>query len=195
MNDQVIVLRDGRHAHKTEVAEGMADIQRLIGLQMHAAGADQRQPRCGQRLSQSRLRYEALFTNHRTGVAFVDGVPEARPELRPDPSRGSAVDEALLSAAVMNPSPGPADEIEMQMKEKEGQSRFVPIQNPGDEFAVHLFIAKQALYGLAHDRSISSLPTTSLPSPRCNRTNRMGFPRSSWAAASRRYGTDMDLSL
>ena len=35
----------------------------------------------------------------------------------------------------------------MQMKEKEGQSRFVRLQNPGDEFAVHLFIAKQALYG------------------------------------------------
>jgi hypothetical protein len=35
----------------------------------------------------------------------------------------------------------------MQMKEKEGQSRFVRLQNPGDEFAVHLFIAKQDLYG------------------------------------------------
>src|ERR1700723_3651909 len=51
------------------------------------------------------------------------------------------------------------------------------------------------LMGSAHDRSISSLPTASSPSPRCKRTNRTSFPRSSWAAASRRYGTDMDLSL
>jgi hypothetical protein len=47
----------------------------------------------------------------------------------------------------MNPPPGPADEIKMQMKEKEGQSRFVRLQNPGDEFAVHLFVAKQDFCG------------------------------------------------
>jgi hypothetical protein len=47
----------------------------------------------------------------------------------------------------MNPPPGPADEIKMQMKEKQGQSRFVRLQNPGDEFAVHLFVAKQDSYG------------------------------------------------
>jgi hypothetical protein len=47
----------------------------------------------------------------------------------------------------MNPPPGPADEIEMQMKEKEGQSRFVLLQDPGDEFAVRLFVAKQDFYG------------------------------------------------
>ena len=40
INNQVIVLRDGRHAHKTEVSEGMANIQRLVGLQIHAAGAE-----------------------------------------------------------------------------------------------------------------------------------------------------------
>src|SRR3984885_2583659 len=62
-------------------------------------------------------------------------------------SRGSAADKVLLSAAVMNPPPGPADEIKMQMKEKQGQSRFVRIENPGDEFAVHLFVAKQDFYG------------------------------------------------
>jgi hypothetical protein len=33
------------------------------------------------------------------------------------------------------------------MKEKEGQSRFVRLQNPGDEFAVHRFVAKQDFYG------------------------------------------------
>src|ERR1700723_1843350 len=63
-------------------------------------------------------------------------------------SRGSAADKVLLSAAVMNPPPGPADEIKMQMKEKEGQSRFVRLENPRDEFAVHLFVAKQDFYGL-----------------------------------------------
>jgi hypothetical protein len=47
----------------------------------------------------------------------------------------------------MNPPPGPADEIKMQMKEKEGQSRFVRFENPGDEFPVYRFIAKQDLYG------------------------------------------------
>src|SRR5271163_2765334 len=62
-------------------------------------------------------------------------------------SRGSAADRVLLSAAVMNPPPGPADEIKMQMKEKQGQSRFVLLQDPGDEFAVHLFVAKQDFYG------------------------------------------------
>jgi hypothetical protein len=46
----------------------------------------------------------------------------------------------------MNPPPGPADEIKMQMKEKEGQSRFVRLQNPGDEFVIHLFVAKQDFY-------------------------------------------------
>ncbi|MFZ1031541.1 MAG: hypothetical protein WAN72_06075, partial [Candidatus Acidiferrales bacterium] len=54
-----------------------------------------------------------------------------------------------LSAAVMNPPPGPADEIKMQMKEKERESRFVRLQNPGDEFAVHLFVAKQDFYGFS----------------------------------------------
>src|SRR5271170_2894180 len=62
-------------------------------------------------------------------------------------SRGSAADKVLLSASVMNPPPGPADEIEMQMKEKEGQSRFVRLENPGDEFAVRRFVAKQDFYG------------------------------------------------
>src|ERR1700723_412115 len=62
-------------------------------------------------------------------------------------SRGSATDEVSLSAAVMDPPPGPADEIKMQMKEKEGQSRFVRLENAGDEFAVHLFVAKQDFYG------------------------------------------------
>src|ERR1700720_2848621 len=62
-------------------------------------------------------------------------------------SRGSAADKVFLSATVMNPPPGPADEIKMQMKEKEGQSRFVRLQNPGDEFAVYLFVAKQDFYG------------------------------------------------
>jgi hypothetical protein len=47
----------------------------------------------------------------------------------------------------MNPPPGLADEIKMQMKEKEGQSRFFLLQDSGDEFAVHLFIAKQDFYG------------------------------------------------
>src|SRR3984957_4846405 len=60
------------------------------------------------------------------------------------PSRGSAADKAPSSAAVMNPPPGPADEVKMQMKEKQGQSRFVRLQNPVDEFAGHLFVAKQA---------------------------------------------------
>src|SRR6202041_3891222 len=62
-------------------------------------------------------------------------------------SRGPAADEVSLSAAVMDPPPGPADEIKMQMKEKQGQSRFVRLENPGDEFAVHLFVAKQDFYG------------------------------------------------
>ena len=35
----------------------------------------------------------------------------------------------------------------MQMKEKEGQSRFVRVETPGDEFAVHLVVAKQDFYG------------------------------------------------
>jgi hypothetical protein len=47
----------------------------------------------------------------------------------------------------MNPPPGLADEIKMQMKEKECQSRFVLLQDSGDEFAVHGFIAKQDFYG------------------------------------------------
>src|SRR5580704_7693818 len=62
-------------------------------------------------------------------------------------SRGSAADKAPSSAAVMNPPPGPADEIKMQMKEKQGQSRFVRLQNPVNEFAVHRFVAKQDFYG------------------------------------------------
>jgi hypothetical protein len=49
----------------------------------------------------------------------------------------------------MNPPPGPADEIKMQMKEKQGQSRFVRLQNPVDEFAVHRFVAKQDFYGFS----------------------------------------------
>src|SRR5271156_3115240 len=64
-------------------------------------------------------------------------------------SRGSAADKVFLSAAVMNPPPGPADEIKMQMKEKEGQSRFVRLENPRDEFTVHRFIAKQDFDGLS----------------------------------------------
>jgi hypothetical protein len=47
----------------------------------------------------------------------------------------------------MNPPSGPADEIKMQVKEKKGQSRFVRLENPGNEFAVHLFVAKQDFYG------------------------------------------------
>src|SRR5580700_588168 len=64
-------------------------------------------------------------------------------------SRGSAADKAPSSAAVMNPPPGPADEIKMQMKEKQGQSRFVRLQNPVNEFAVHRFVAKQDFYGFS----------------------------------------------
>src|SRR6202522_4862424 len=64
-------------------------------------------------------------------------------------SRGSASDEVSLSAAVMDPPPGPADDIKMQMKEKEGQSRFVRLENPSDEFTVHRFVAKQDFDGLS----------------------------------------------
>src|ERR1700685_239479 len=64
-------------------------------------------------------------------------------------SRGSATDEVSLSAAVMDPRPGHADEIKMQMKEKEGQSRFVRLENPGDEFTVHQFVAEPSFDGLS----------------------------------------------
>jgi hypothetical protein len=49
----------------------------------------------------------------------------------------------------MNPPPGPADEIKMQMKEKESQSRFVRLENPGDEFAIHRCVAKKGFYGFS----------------------------------------------
>src|ERR1700722_1784974 len=63
-------------------------------------------------------------------------------------SRGSAADNACLSAAVMNPPPGPANEIKMEMVEQQGQSRFVLLQNLGNEFAVHGLIVQQDLYCL-----------------------------------------------
>jgi len=49
----------------------------------------------------------------------------------------------------MDPPPGPADETKMQMKEKEGQSRFVRFENPGDEFAIHRCVAKKSFYGFS----------------------------------------------
>jgi hypothetical protein len=49
----------------------------------------------------------------------------------------------------MNPPPGPADEIKMQMKEKEGESGFVRLENPVDEFAIHRCVAKQDFYGFS----------------------------------------------
>src|SRR5271154_4777831 len=62
-------------------------------------------------------------------------------------SRGSVADNACcLSAAVMNPPPGPADEIKMQVVEQQGQRRVVLLQHLSDEFAIHGLIAQQDLY-------------------------------------------------
>src|ERR1700723_956801 len=61
----------------------------------------------------------------------------------------SCVPTSRGSAAVMDPPPGPADDIKMQLKEKEGQSRFVRLENPDDEFTVHRFVAKQDFDGLS----------------------------------------------
>src|SRR5258708_5399661 len=61
-------------------------------------------------------------------------------------SRGSAADKGLLSAAVMNPPPGLADEIKMQMEEKESQRRFIFLKDVVNEFAIHRFVAQQDSY-------------------------------------------------
>ena len=81
----------------------------------------------------------------------------------------------------------------MQMKEKEGQSRFVRLQNPGDEFAVHRSSRSRIFMASTHDRSISSLPTASLPSPRCgtNESNELSeiVLRSSLSQIRNRHGS------
>src|SRR5258708_33727363 len=64
-------------------------------------------------------------------------------------SRGSAADNVLLSAAVMNPPPGLADQIKVQMVEEESQGRFVLFQDLGNKFAIYRLVAEQAFGGLA----------------------------------------------
>src|SRR5258708_13565026 len=44
-----------------------------------------------------------------------------------------------------------------------------------------------------HDLSISRLPISSLPSPRCSRTKRISLSSAPASAASLRNGTDMNL--
>ena len=88
MDDQVLVRGMSRErGGNRKSPNGWQTLRGGSALQMHAAGADQRHAGRAQRLSQARLRHEALFANHRTGVALVDGVPEARPELRPNFAR------------------------------------------------------------------------------------------------------------
>src|SRR5260370_37155098 len=62
-------------------------------------------------------------------------------------SRGSAADKVLLSAAVMNPPPGLADQIKVQMVKEESQGRLVLLQDLGNEFAIHRLVAKQDFDG------------------------------------------------
>src|SRR5258707_2707389 len=64
-------------------------------------------------------------------------------------SRGSAADNVLLSAAVMNPPPGLADQIKVQMVEEESQGRFVLFQDLGNKFAIYRLVAKQDFDGFA----------------------------------------------
>jgi hypothetical protein len=63
----------------------------------------------------------------------------------------------------------------MQMKEKEGQSRLVPVHNLRDEFAVYWLNAKQNLYGFG-PRSIDFFSADVLVAvSECKRTNRISF--------------------
>src|SRR5260370_1229191 len=58
-------------------------------------------------------------------------------------SRGSTADMMVLSAAVMNPPSGLADQIKVQMVEQESQRRLVLLQDLGNEFAIHRLVPKQ----------------------------------------------------
>src|SRR5260370_37555164 len=58
-------------------------------------------------------------------------------------SRGSTADMMVLSAAVMNPPSGLADQIKVQMVEEESQRRLVLLQDLGNEFAIHRLVPKQ----------------------------------------------------
>src|SRR5260370_40117628 len=58
-------------------------------------------------------------------------------------SRGSTADMMVLSAAVMNPPSGLADQIKVPVVEQESQCRLVLLQDLGNEFAIHRLVPHQ----------------------------------------------------
>src|SRR5271170_5192039 len=76
-------------------------------------------------------------------------------------SRGSRAGAEDLSASVMDPPPRFADQIKMQMKEEQGESRFVLLQHLRNELTVCRLVAEQDLEGLG-PRSVNLLPAGGL---------------------------------
>jgi len=119
-------LRPGRHAHKNRNRRRDGGHPAACSVfRWDAAGAHKLStgmPPVALPIALGAQRFS--LANHRTGIALVDDLPEARPGACVPVSRGSAADKVLLSAAVMNPPPGLADEIKSILDQSHDRCTF-----------------------------------------------------------------------